>query len=158
MAYHLVLITERCFSDLSRKMRTNSIELSYPSEAASCATDQECTHISWNPKVHYCVHKSPPLFPILIQINPVHTTSSCLFKIHLNIILPPTFVFLVVPFLLAFPPKSYMHSSSPYAWYVPSPSHPSWLYYSNYTRQRVCYEVPHYAVFSNLISLHLSSV
>jgi hypothetical protein len=35
-------------------------------------------------------------------------------KIHINIILRSTSkVFLVVSFLLAFPPKSYMHSSSP---------------------------------------------
>jgi hypothetical protein len=80
------------------------------------------------------------------------------FKIHLNIILPPTFFFLVVPFLLAFPPKSYMHSSSPYACYVPSPSHPPCLDYSNCSWWRVCYEVPHYAVFSNFISVHLPSV
>jgi hypothetical protein len=35
-------------------------------------------------------------------------------------------------FLLAVPPKSYMHESSPHACYMPCQSHPPWLDQSNY--------------------------
>jgi hypothetical protein len=52
------------------------------------------------PEGSYRVHKSPPMVPILSQIKSVS-------KIHFNIILQPmSRVFLVVSFLLAFPPKS----------------------------------------------------
>jgi hypothetical protein len=51
-------------------------------EAANCATTQELPSILWNPKVHYRVHKSPPLEPILSQIDLVHTITSCLSKIY----------------------------------------------------------------------------
>jgi hypothetical protein len=42
--------------------------------AATYIATQELPYILWNPKVHYRVHKSPPLVHILRQISQVHTT------------------------------------------------------------------------------------
>jgi hypothetical protein len=62
------------------------MEQSPSREATSCEATQERPNIAWNPKVHYCIYKSPALVPVLTKANPVHTTPCNLSKIDLNII------------------------------------------------------------------------
>jgi hypothetical protein len=57
-------------------------------EANDCPGNEEHPCLSWNPNVHYCVHKSLPLFPVLSQLNPHYTLPHYFSKIHYNIILP----------------------------------------------------------------------
>jgi hypothetical protein len=50
------------------------MELSITQEATSCAATWELPSILWNRKVHYHIHKSFPLVPMLNQTIPVNTT------------------------------------------------------------------------------------
>lgn len=51
-----------------------------------CSSEcHEISHILWNVKVHYCVHKSPPHVPTLNQINPIHAILSHLKSILVQV-------------------------------------------------------------------------
>jgi hypothetical protein len=80
---------------------------------------QEFPNILWNPKVHYRVHKSPSLVPIVSHINPVHTNPSYFSKIHFNIILSRLDL-LNGPFTFDIPTKPLCALLFSHACYVPS--------------------------------------
>ena len=90
----------RCFTFASWESRkrtkllthllTYSMQQSPSLEANRFSASQEIPCILWNPKFHYCIHRCLISIPILSQLDPLHTPTSHVLNIHLNIILPST--------------------------------------------------------------------
>jgi hypothetical protein len=108
---------------------TYFMEQSLSWECNQFSASQEIPSISWNPKVHYRIHKCLAPVPILSQLDPAHSPTFHFPKIHLNIILPSTPGSPKWSISLGFPHQNPVYASPPtHTRYIPCPSH-SWFYH-----------------------------
>jgi hypothetical protein len=92
----------------------------------SCLASQEIPYLLQALKVHYYIHKSQPLDPILSWLISDYTHTPCLRSI-LTISPIHAQVSLVVYFLQVFEPQSCIKFSTSHACYMSRPAHPSWF-------------------------------
>ena len=112
---------------------TYSIKQS-PWEANRLSLSQEITHILWNPKLQYHIHKCSLPVPILSQLDPVHNPTSHFLDIHLNIIVPSMPWSSMWSVSLSFP-----HLNTVYISTLPiSSTWPAYLCFSNWSPEQYC--------------------
>jgi len=80
-------------------------------EAKIHSASPETSHILWNPKIHYCVHESPPLFPTLSQLHPVHKLSPYFSKFHCSTVFTSTLESSQWSFPFRFSDQNFVHIS-----------------------------------------------
>jgi hypothetical protein len=73
------------FIPVQKLTPTNSMEQRSSAETNSRSTSQEIIHLLWNLRVYNSFHKSPPVVPILGQMNLILTRPPYWFMIHYNI-------------------------------------------------------------------------
>lgn len=59
-----------------------------PWKANSFSANQDIPHTLQNLNIHYYIHRSPPITPVLSQINPDQTLPTSFFKKNTDGILP----------------------------------------------------------------------
>jgi len=110
---------------------TNSTEQS-PWEANSHQGSQKFPHLLRNPKVHYRIHKIPPLLRILRCTHPVNNFPKFSCKMNSNIISPSTPSSSKLSLTFRFSYKNVVHISQlSHACYMPRLSLPPWLSHHN---------------------------
>jgi hypothetical protein len=106
-------------------------------EANSHSASQEIPRLLWHPKVHYHVHKSLPLVPVLNHMLPVHTFSNYFPNIHSNTVFTFTLRSSAFSSFHIFQPNYCNNFSTPHACYMNCTSHSSWLDHTNNIWYRV---------------------
>lgn len=127
-----------------------------PSRPISLRTNpagQEIPCILWNPKLHYSVHKGPPFIPIMSQMSPVHSLPIPFFKIHFDSIVHSILRCAKWSLFFRFFLQNPVYISPLYLLHAPPTSSSSTGPLKSYSVSSTNPEAPHYAVFSNLLSL-----
>jgi hypothetical protein len=90
---------------------------------------------SWNPTVYHRVQESSPMDPMLSQLNPRRPIDLYLFKVQLNLILPPTPRSSLWSPILG-PANQNTVNTSPllHAYHMSRPPHPPWFKHPSFVR------------------------